>query len=78
MTAQDVGAQDPELKNSPIANEALEEDPTLRQQVPAEQAFCYFNGETFTDNTIVRSGTTMLRCARGIWVPAGPGDPENP
>ena len=77
MTVQDVGAQDPDLQNSPIAEEALEPDPTLRQQA-LEEGFCYFNGEVFNDGTVVRSGTTMLRCDRGIWVPAGPGDPDNP
>lgn len=75
---EDVGAQDPELKNSPIVEETLEEDLALRQQVPAEQSFCYFNDESFPQNTVVKSGTVMLRCDRGIWVTAGPGDPENP
>jgi hypothetical protein len=77
MSIEDVGAQDPELRNSPIAEEALEPDPTLRQQA-SEEGICYFNGEAFKDGTIVRSGTAMLRCSLGIWVPTGPGDPENP
>jgi hypothetical protein len=78
MTIQDVGAQDPELRNSPIAEEALEpDDPTLSQDAP-EDRFCYFNGERFQDGTVVRSGTAMLRCDRGMWIPAGPGDPDNP
>jgi hypothetical protein len=77
MAIQDVGAQDPELRNSPIAEEALELDPTLSQEAP-ENSFCYFNGERFQDGTVVRSGTTMLRCERGVWFPSGPGDPDNP
>ena len=77
MAIEDVGAQDPDLKNSPIAAEALEEDPTLRQEVPGA-AVCYFNGETFEQNSIVKSGGLLLRCDRGIWVPTGSGDPEHP
>ena len=77
MNVQDVGAQDPELHNSPIAEEALEEDPTLRQQV-GETDVCYFNDEVFENGTIVQSGTTLLRCDRGLWVSAGSSDPDNP
>lgn len=76
MTTPNVGAQDPELPNSPIAQEALEQDPTLRQEAP-EEGYCLFNGEKFADGTVVQSGTAMLRCERGMWVPAGPGDPDN-
>ena len=77
MTIQDVGAQDPELKNSPVAEESLEEDPTLRLEVPGE-AVCYFNEEVFDQNTVVKSGTALLRCDRGIWTPAGSADSDNP
>ena len=77
MPIEDVGAQDPELRNSPIAPEALDPDPTLRQQA-AESTFCYFNGRVFDNGVMVKSGTGMLRCDRGIWVPAGPADPDNP
>ena len=77
MAIVDVGAQDPELRNSPIAEESLEPDPTLRQQAP-EEGFCYFNDEVFKDGEVVRSGTVMLRCNLGIWVPTASGDPENP
>ena len=38
-----VGAQDPELKNSPIAEEEDEDTDVIRQQVPGEPV-CYFNG----------------------------------
>jgi len=77
MTIQDVGAQDPELRNSPIAEETLDPDPTLSQEAP-EDSFCYFNGTRFKDGAIVRSGTSMLRCEGGVWFPFGPGDPDNP
>jgi hypothetical protein len=74
---RNVGAIDPELKTSPVAEEMLEESETLRLEVPGG-AVCYFNGEVFKSGEIVRSGTTMLRCRDGIWVEAGPADPKNP
>ncbi|MEE8042835.1 MAG: hypothetical protein V3T15_08585 [Pseudomonadales bacterium] len=39
-----VGAPDPELKNSPIAEEMDEESRSLRLEVPGEPV-CFFNGE---------------------------------
>ncbi|WP_405219819.1 hypothetical protein [Lentisalinibacter sediminis] len=75
--AIDVGAQDPELRNSPIADESDEDTETLRESIPGED-FCYFNGTPYAHGTEVRSGTTYLRCDYGIWVPSGPGDPDNP
>lgn len=72
-----VGAQDPELKNSPVAWEGEDEMEALRESVPGEPV-CFFNDQAFEHGTIVGSGTVMLRCEYGIWVPAGPGDPQNP
>ena len=77
MSHPEVGAQDPDLKNSPIAAETDEETVLLREEVPGE-AFCYFNNEEFAQGTIVQSGTLMLQCDRGIWVPIGGSDPDNP
>ncbi len=74
----DLGAQDPELRNSPIADESDEDTESLRETVPEDSPLCYFNGRAYADGTLVRSGTTTLRCERGLWVEAGPGDPENP
>ena len=77
MTIENVGAQDPERTNSPIVEETLEEDATLRQQIPGE-AVCYFNDRAFDQDTLIRSGTLLLRCDRGIWIPVGGSDPDNP
>ena len=44
--AEDVGAPDPELNTSPIAEEGGEETEVLRQDVPGEAA-CYFNNRSF-------------------------------
>jgi hypothetical protein len=64
----DVGAQDPEQKNSPIALESDEETVLLREEIP-EGPFCYFNAEAFPHDAVVKSGTLTLRCDHGIWVP---------
>ena len=72
----DVGAQDFEHKNSPIEADSFDPERTLRQQVPTGEA-CYFNGEKFEHGDLVKSGTTVLRCDRGIWIPAGSSDPDN-
>ena len=78
--APHVGAQDPTLKNSPIADEIdnIEREPgTLKQQVPGEPV-CFFNGESYPHGAYVSSGTGLLRCDYGIWVRAGSSDPDNP
>ena len=77
MTHPQVGDQDPEQRNSPIAIETDEESQLLREELPGD-AVCYFNGEAFSNGTTVQSGSLMLRCDRGIWVPMGSSDPDNP
>jgi Protein of unknown function (DUF1496) len=72
-----VGDQDPELKNSPIALESDEDTEALREEIE-DAAICYFNNETFRNGALVQSGSLMLRCERGIWVPVGSSDPDNP
>jgi hypothetical protein len=72
-----VGAQDPELENSPIADESVEESEDLKQEMPGEPV-CMFNGVSFPNGSYVLSGSGLLRCDYGIWIPAGPGDPDNP
>ena len=77
MTHAQVGDQDPELKNSPIAVESDEESQLLREEIPGD-AVCYFNGEEFSQHEIVQSGSLVLRCDRGIWVPLGSSSAEKP
>jgi hypothetical protein len=72
----DLGIQDSERKNSPVAWEADEDIDVLRQEVPLEP-ICYFNDAVFSDGDIVKSGTVLLRCDKGLWVPAGPRKPDN-
>jgi hypothetical protein len=76
---RDVGAVDPKLKTSPIAEEMSEEWQILGQEVPEGAASaCYFNGEAFQSGAFVRSGTVVLECREGLWVEIGPADPRNP
>ena len=76
-TIRTLGPQDPELRNSPVIGEMVEDREFPRQNVP-NPARCYFNGQAFDDGTFVRSGSTTLRCSSGVWVESGPGDPDNP
>lgn len=78
MAHVNVGDQDPELKNSRIADEDDEELDASPLDDAAAAAVCYFNGESFAAGTIVRSGTLILRCEFGVWVPTGSSDPDNP
>ena len=73
--AEDVGAPDPELNTSPIADENDTE--SLRQEIPGEPV-CYFNNNSFPTGSYIKSGSSLLKCDYGIWMPAGPGDPNNP
>jgi hypothetical protein len=75
--AEEVGAPDPELNTSPIAEENDDETEVLRQEEPGEPV-CYFNNKSFKTGAYVKSGTSILKCDYGIWVPAGPADPDNP
>ena len=72
-----VGAQDDELKNSPIAWESDEDSEALREQEPGEPV-CFFNSQAYDHDTVVKCGTTLLRCDHGIWFQAGSSDPDNP
>jgi hypothetical protein len=73
----DLGSQDPERRNSPIADETDEDVEVLRQEIPPGPV-CYFNDKPYSDGTIVKSGTTLLRCDKGLWISAGPSDADNP
>jgi hypothetical protein len=66
-----VGAADPERRNSPLATDPEEEFELLREQVGDETGCCYFNDVRYADGDEVLSGSTRLRCAQGIWVEVG-------
>lgn len=73
----EVGALDPELRNSPVAQEFDEDVDTLRQQMPGEPV-CYFNGRSFAHGRYVSSGGQVLHCHYGVWIDAGSADRDNP
>ncbi len=53
-----------------------EETDVLRQEVPGE-AVCFFNSQSYPTGAYVKSGTSLLKCDYGVWIPAGPSDPDN-
>jgi len=62
-----VGAQDPELRNSPIVTDEDEDSDVVRQQVPGEPV-CLFNGTAYPNGSYVMSGSQMLKCSEGVWI----------
>lgn len=44
---------------------------SMREQVGDEAAGCYFNHQLYAEGSYVLSGSTYLRCERGIWVETG-------
>jgi hypothetical protein len=67
-----VGAPDPELKNSPIVDHSEYDDRDGLTDVELEAGVCHFNGEAFAIGDTVRSGSDVLECApRGVWVRKG-------
>lgn len=75
--APNVGAPDPELKNSPIAVETDEEVEDLRLEMPGEPV-CYFNDRSYRHGAYVCSAGVLLRCDHGAWVRVGASDSDNP
>jgi hypothetical protein len=66
-----VGAPDPERRNSPQLDDPEESFELVREQVGDVAPGCYFNDVLYSDGSHVLSGETYLRCERGVWVEAG-------
>ncbi len=66
-----VGTADPERRNSPIQTDPEQSFELLREQVGDDAAGCYFNDVAYAEGALIMSGSTRLRCDRGIWVEAG-------
>lgn len=64
-----VGAPDPELKNSPVIDEFEEEDEEAgSRELEFEQGACYFNGVSYPLGSYVQSGSEVLQCTGGgVW-----------
>ena len=73
-----VGAADPERRNSPMQTDPGQSFELLREQVGDEAAGCYFNDLPYDEGSCVLSGSTFLRCERGIWVDVGTQAPVSP
>ncbi len=68
--APQVGAPDPEAKNSPIFDE--DDNDYLSLDLELETGVCYFNGESYKRGDYVCSGSELLRCEeKGVWVREG-------
>src|SRR5438105_9141909 len=64
-----VGAPDPELRNSPIIDESEFDEQAASRDLELEQGVCYFNGEAFALGSTVQSGAELLQCTgRGVWM----------
>lgn len=63
-----VGAPDPEKRNSPI----YDEDEEYSIDLEVESGACYFNGVAYPIGQYVRSGSELLHCeGHGLWVRRG-------
>ncbi len=70
INAPNVGAPDPEMKNSPIFDRESEEFEAIDLEL--ETGVCYFNGVSYRIGEYVCSGNELLRCEeRGVWVRKG-------
>jgi hypothetical protein len=63
-----VGAPDPELKNSPIIDESEYDEQAASRDLELEEGMCYFNGKAYSIGTYVQSGSELLQCTGGgVW-----------
>lgn len=76
--APQVGAPDPERRNSPVQTDPDQSFELVRDQVGDEPRGCYFNDQWYGEGSHVLSGSTYLRCEAGIWVEAGTQVPISP
>ena len=66
----EVGAPDPELRNSPIFDDAAEDASSY--DFDLEEGVCYFNDVSYRIGEYVCSSAELLHCEeRGIWVRKG-------
>ncbi len=75
--APQLGAPDPERRNTPILEESS--DDFAEQALPeGGTQLCYFNDMAYAHDSYVCSGDELLHCRRGVWVLQGSCDPVNP
>ncbi len=67
-----VGAPDPELRNSPIIDDSEYDEQAGSRDLELEEGVCYFNGAAYPIGTYVQSGSELLQCTGGgVWVRSG-------
>ena len=67
-----VGAPDPELRNSPILDESELDEQAASRDLELEEGVCYFNGSIYPLGAYVLSGSELLQCTEGgVWTPKG-------
>ena len=65
---KNVGVPDPELRTSPILDDAELDEQAGSRDVELEEGICYFNGEPFAPGAYVQSGSELLKgTAGGVW-----------
>lgn len=73
-----VGAPDPELKNSAIIDEFEYDEHAASRDLESEEGICHFNSIEFPIGTYVLSGSEVLQCnGRGVWVRKGEKRPDS-
>jgi len=73
-----VGAPDPELRTSPIAEFVDEVFPGGSGEQD-EHADCWYNSVHYLEGDLIcTSSAELLRCECGAWVKEGSCDPDNP
>lgn len=69
-TVPQLGAPDPEMKNSPIFDSG--DSGELSLDLEFEEGTCYFNNQGFRLGSFVCSGDELLRCEnKGVWIREG-------
>jgi Protein of unknown function (DUF1496) len=67
-----VGAPDPELRNSPIIDDFEYDEQAGSRDLELEEGACYFNDEAYPIGAYVKSGSELLQCTGGgVWVRVG-------
>ncbi len=70
IDVKEVGAPDPERKNSPIFDDENQE--YEYEDLELETGVCYFNDVAYPIGAYVSSGDELLHCMeRGVWVRTG-------
>lgn len=78
IIAVQVGAPDPELRNSLIIDESADDAQSGEDLDSVQFAACYFNNVAYDNGIQVCSGDELLRCEQGKWLRIGSCDIDNP